>query len=107
MSRADEANPLGVDDLEMLSNSAYLIGRDPDFYRFLDRHINHTIQTGEEERSARCAFWPGLNDIKAETIVETTAHKTGEDLWHWIISSNQIAEMILSECLEVQHFPDH
>lgn len=37
----------------------------------------------------------GLNDIKVETIIETTEHKTGRDLWEWLVWSNPIVEMVL------------
>lgn len=60
LSRADEVKPLGVEDLEMLANSAYLIGRDSDFHRYLDRAYQAHLQVGEKERAARCAFWTGL-----------------------------------------------
>jgi len=41
----------------------------------------------------------GLRDVTVETIIETTEHATGEDLWEWIIWSNPIAEQMLSEML--------
>jgi ubiquinone/menaquinone biosynthesis C-methylase UbiE len=37
----------------------------------------------------------GLRDVKVETITETTEHKTGEDLWEWLVWSNPIVEMVL------------
>lgn len=43
----------------------------------------------------------GLKDVQVETVVETTAHKTGDALWDWIVSSNPIAEMILTNLLEL------
>ncbi len=43
----------------------------------------------------------GLKDVKVETVIETTAHKTGNDLWDWIVSSNPLAEMILTDLLEL------
>lgn len=50
-------------------------------------------------QSELCAA--GLKDVKVETVVETTAHETGSDLWDWIVSSNPIAEMILTGLLEL------
>jgi len=49
--------------------------------------------------SVLCAA--GLKDVKVETVVETTTHKTGNDLWDWIVSSNPLAEMILTDLLEL------
>lgn len=57
---ADRTTPLGVEDLERLATSAYLIGRDLDFHRFLDRAHHAHVQEGDEPRAARCAFWLGL-----------------------------------------------
>jgi len=37
----------------------------------------------------------GLRDIRVETITETTAFRTGKELWDWIIWSNPIAEEVL------------
>ncbi len=38
----------------------------------------------------------GLKDVKVESITETTEHKTGKDLWEWLIWSNPIVETVLS-----------
>jgi DNA-binding CsgD family transcriptional regulator len=57
---ADRTTPLGVEDLERLATSAYLIGRDLDFHRFLDRAHHAHVHKGDQPRAARCAFWLGL-----------------------------------------------
>jgi len=57
---ADRKTPLGVEDLERLATSAYLIGRDLDFERFLDRAHHAYVQEGDQPCAARCAFWLGL-----------------------------------------------
>jgi DNA-binding CsgD family transcriptional regulator len=57
---ADQTTPLGVEDIERLATSAYLIGRDLDFHRFLDRAHHAHVQEGDQPRAARCAFWLGL-----------------------------------------------
>lgn len=43
----------------------------------------------------------GLNDVKVETITETTEHKTGKDLWEWLVWSNPIVEMVLGGMLNL------
>jgi DNA-binding CsgD family transcriptional regulator len=60
LSAVDQATPLAVDDLELLATSAYLIGRDSDFHRALDRAHHAHVQAGAPARAARCAFWLGL-----------------------------------------------
>jgi hypothetical protein len=60
LSLADEAAPLGGGDLELLATSAYLIGRDDEFLRALDRAHDAYLDAGEGVRAARCAFWLGL-----------------------------------------------
>ena len=37
----------------------------------------------------------GLNDVKVETITETTEFRSGEELWDWLVWSNPIVEMML------------
>jgi DNA-binding NarL/FixJ family response regulator len=60
LSLADEAAPLASAELELLATSAYLIGRDADFHRFLERAHHAHLEAGERLRAARCAFWLGL-----------------------------------------------
>ena len=43
----------------------------------------------------------GLKDVKVETITETTEHKTGKDLWEWLVWSNPIVEMVLGDMLNL------
>ena len=37
----------------------------------------------------------GLTDVTVETITESTEHKTGKDLWEWLVWSNPIVETVL------------
>ena len=60
LSLADQESPLAAEDLELLATSAYLIGRNDDFHRFLERAHHTRLQQGDELRAARCAFWLGL-----------------------------------------------
>jgi len=43
----------------------------------------------------------GLQNIRVETVTEVTEHRSGRDLWDWIVHSNPVAEMILAEQLEL------
>ncbi|WP_281354907.1 helix-turn-helix transcriptional regulator [Chelativorans xinjiangense] len=60
LSRASEAAPLAVDDLERLAMSAYLTGRDEEYLRALERTHQAYRDAGNGRRAARCAFWLGL-----------------------------------------------
>ena len=61
LSRADEASPLAPEDLELLATSAYMLGRDDEYVRCLERaHYSH-LDAGEVPRAARCTWWIGLS----------------------------------------------
>ena len=60
LSQIDGAEPLAVEDLECLATAAYLIGRDEDYLKSLERAHHAHLTAGNSERAARCAFWIGL-----------------------------------------------
>jgi ubiquinone/menaquinone biosynthesis C-methylase UbiE len=37
----------------------------------------------------------GLNDVRVDTITETTEFASGHELWDWLVSSNPIVEAVL------------
>ncbi len=57
---ADEVAPLGVEDLDRLSTSAYMVGRDLEFEQLVMRQHRAHVRADEPDRAARCAFWLGL-----------------------------------------------
>ena len=57
------------------------------------------FQLADPQRLRKELSAAGLKDVKVETITETTEHKTGKDLWEWLVWSNPIVEMVLSEML--------
>jgi DNA-binding CsgD family transcriptional regulator len=59
-ARAESKAPLAAEDLELLATSAYLVGRDADYLKALERAHLAYVDTGAGLRSARCAFWIGL-----------------------------------------------
>jgi hypothetical protein len=61
LSKADQAAPLGAEDLELLARSAYLLGRDDDYVSGLERAHHAYLDAGEAPRAVRCAFWIGHN----------------------------------------------
>ena len=61
LQRSDEAAPLEPGDLELLALAAYMLGRDDEYVRSLERaHYGH-LDAGDAPRAARCAWWIGLN----------------------------------------------
>lgn len=60
LTRADVSSPLGAADLELMSTVAYLLGRDVDYARTLERAFHAFQDDGEARRAARCAYWLGL-----------------------------------------------
>lgn len=60
LQRADVAAPLEAGDLELLARAAYMLGRDHDYVRSLERaHYGH-LDAGDAPRAARCTWWIGL-----------------------------------------------
>src|SRR6266516_3019480 len=61
LSRADEAAPLGAEELELLATSAYMLGRDDEHIRALERAHHAHLGAGDTQRAVRCAYWIGHN----------------------------------------------
>jgi DNA-binding CsgD family transcriptional regulator len=60
LSRADQAALLGAHELELLSTSAYMLGREEDYLGALERAHHAYLEAGETLRAARCAGWIGM-----------------------------------------------
>jgi ATP/maltotriose-dependent transcriptional regulator MalT len=91
LSRADQATPLGGNDLELLAMAAYLIGRDDEYLNALERAHHARLDAGERLRAVRCAFWLGLRLLfrgeagratgwfaRAERLLEREEHECAE-----------------------------
>ena len=65
LSRADESAPLGAEDLELLATAAYMLGRDDDYQRLLERAHHAHLDEGDAQRAVRCAFWVGRQPHRA------------------------------------------
>jgi DNA-binding CsgD family transcriptional regulator len=57
LSAADQAAPLGPDDLERLATAAFLVGREDESAEAWARAHHQLLARGEPGRAARCAFW--------------------------------------------------
>ncbi|HZA56660.1 MAG TPA: methyltransferase domain-containing protein [Candidatus Udaeobacter sp.] len=53
------------------------------------------LQLADPERLRSEFATAGLKDIKVETITEIMEHRTGKDLWDWLVWSNPIVETVL------------
>lgn len=60
LARVDELEPLAAEDLELLATSAYMLGREDEWMRILERAYHRHTEAGETRRAARCAFWIGI-----------------------------------------------
>jgi hypothetical protein len=59
------------------------------------------FQLADPERLRKEFSAAGLRDVQVETITETTEHKTGKDLWEWLVWSNPIVEVVLGGMLNL------
>ena len=91
LSSADQAAPLGGEDLERLAMSAYLLGRDDDYLRALDRAYGTFLAAGENVRAVRCAFWIGLRLY----FRGTTGPATG-----WLARAQRLLDHERRDCVE-------
>jgi len=60
LATADEAQPLAADDLELLATTAFMLGRDDEYLRLLERAHHSHLEAGETLPAVRNAVWMGL-----------------------------------------------
>jgi DNA-binding CsgD family transcriptional regulator len=69
LTAADQEMGLGAEDLELLARSAYMLGRDDDYVRGLERAHGAHLDAGEASRAVRPAFWIGHSMLfRGETV---------------------------------------
>ena len=91
LTLADQASPLDSEDLERLAMSAYLIGRDDDYLRALERAHHAHMAADERLRAIRCAFWLGFHlFLRGEA-----GRATG-----WLARARRLIEREERECAE-------
>ena len=91
LSFADDIAPLDAEDLEPLAITAYLITRDDDYLRVLNRAYQAHLDAGEYSRGARCAFWLGLRCL----FRGETGRATG-----WFARAKRLLECQEHSCVE-------
>jgi DNA-binding CsgD family transcriptional regulator/tetratricopeptide (TPR) repeat protein len=91
-SDADQEIPLDAEDLEQLALAAYLVGRDEEYLRTLERAYGAHRDAGEKLRAVRCAFWLGFRLL----MRGETGRATG-----WLARAQRLLERKARECAEV------
>lgn len=91
LSRADQAAPLGPEELELLARSAYMLGRDDDYVSGLERAHHAYLDAGELPPAVRCAFWIGHN--------LAFRNETGPALG-WFARAHRLIEREERDCVE-------
>lgn len=59
LAAADDAGGLSADDLERVARAAYMLGRDDEYVRALERAHTAHVHTGHVPAAIRCAWWIG------------------------------------------------
>ena len=91
LSLADRAAPLAAGDLELLAMSAYLIGRDDDYLRTLERAHHVHLDSHDRRRAVRCAFWLGFRLLLRGEVGRATG---------WLGRAHRLLEGEDRECAE-------
>jgi DNA-binding CsgD family transcriptional regulator len=91
LSLADQAAPLEGEDLELLAMAAYLIGRDEDYLKTLERAHHVHLHAGERLRAVRSAFWLGLRLFFRGEMGPATG---------WLARAERLLEHEPHECAE-------
>ena len=106
LSHADELSPLVQEDLERLAMSAYMLGRDDEYVRCLERVHYSNLDAGEVPRAARCTWWIGLNLLMRGEAAPASG---------WFARGERLLERDELDCVErgylrlavmLQHFAD-
>ena len=88
---ADQETPLEAEDLELLALAAYLVGRDDEYLRTLERAYNAHINAGQCARAVRCAFWLGFRLLMRSEMGRATG---------WLARAQRLLERDARECAE-------
>jgi ubiquinone/menaquinone biosynthesis C-methylase UbiE len=65
------------------------------------------FQLQNPRRLAEVMMAAGLTNVSVETLTETTAFRTGAELWNWLLGSNPIVEEVLSQLNVSSQERDH
>jgi DNA-binding CsgD family transcriptional regulator len=90
-SAADQEGPLAAEDLELLALAAYLVGRDEEYLKALERAFNAYEDIGQTLRAIRCAFWIGFRLLMRGEAGRSTG---------WLARAQRLLERNEGECAE-------
>jgi DNA-binding CsgD family transcriptional regulator len=90
LALADQAAPIGAEDLELLATSAYMLGRSDDV-NGLERAYQLYLDAGEPLRAARCAGWAGMHLATRGELGRANA---------WLGRAHRLVEAHGHECVE-------
>ncbi len=88
---ADQETPLEAEDLELLAMAAYLVGRDDEYLRTLERAYNAHVNAGQCTRAVRCAFWLGFRLLMRGEMGRASG---------WFARAQRLLERDARECAE-------
>jgi DNA-binding CsgD family transcriptional regulator len=91
LSLADQETPLGAADLERFAMAAYLVGRDEEYLRILERAHNAHLNAGQCARAVRCAFWLGFRLLMRGEMGRSNG---------WLARAQRLLEHNARECAE-------
>jgi ATP/maltotriose-dependent transcriptional regulator MalT len=91
LSAADQAGVLGADDLELLARAAYMLGRDEENLKFLERAHHSHLNAGDGLRAARCAVWIGMHLATTGSLAPATG---------WFGRGRRLVGREESDCVE-------
>ncbi len=91
LASADSSDPLATDDLELLATSAYMLGREHEYVRILDRAHHAYLDAGDTPRAVRCAFWCGMTLLMRGEIGPGSG---------WIGRAQRTLEQVEEDCVE-------
>jgi DNA-binding NarL/FixJ family response regulator len=91
LTGADQRDPLGNDDLELLARSAYMLGRDDDYVATLTRAHQAHLASGDLPRGIRCAIWVGHS-----YLFRGQATQAGG----WFARAERLLKRVSDDCVE-------
>jgi len=91
-SSADRSSSLAAGDLELLATSAYLVGRDVEYLKALERAHLLYLESGEIPRAARCMFWVGFRLALKGEIGQSTG---------WLGRAERLLKRQATACVEL------
>jgi DNA-binding NarL/FixJ family response regulator len=91
LSRADAQEPLGAEDLELLATAAYMLGRDDEQVRALERAHQAHLDARAVLPAVRCAFWLSVGLMLRGKVGPATG---------WLGRAQRLIERAPRECVE-------